>query len=161
MRTIVVELACMTLWTVACAGHPDGSGAGVDAAPTIDAPEDVSMKMLVVRGAAGVENLVYVSPDGEKSLSSTGGTPLCGDKIFCDSPPSTVATRFPFIDVLDSSTAVFLDAAGPAVYSVELYAQRAIGWRGRRAAWLSAVGFGIVLLNFVPVSYFFTTSHNF
>jgi ABC-type transport system involved in cytochrome c biogenesis permease subunit len=48
-----------------------------------------------------------------------------------------------------------------AVYSFELYAQRAIGWRGRRAAWLSFVGFGIVLLNFVPVSYFFTTSHNF
>ncbi len=48
-----------------------------------------------------------------------------------------------------------------AVYSFELYAQRAIGWRGRRAAWLSAVGFGIVLLNFVPVSYFFTTAHNF
>jgi ABC-type transport system involved in cytochrome c biogenesis permease subunit len=47
------------------------------------------------------------------------------------------------------------------VYSFELYAQRAIGWRGRRAAWLSAVGFAIVLLNFVPVSYFFTTSHNF
>jgi ABC-type uncharacterized transport system permease subunit len=48
-----------------------------------------------------------------------------------------------------------------AVYSFELFAQRAIGWRGRRAAWLSAVGFGIVLLNLVPVSYFFTTSHNF
>ncbi len=48
-----------------------------------------------------------------------------------------------------------------AVYSFELYAQRGMGWRGRRAAWLSAVGFGIVLLNFVPVSYFFTTSHNF
>jgi len=48
-----------------------------------------------------------------------------------------------------------------AVYSFEIFAQRAIGWRGRRAAWLSAVGFGIVLLNFVPVSYFFTTSHNF
>jgi ABC-type uncharacterized transport system permease subunit len=48
-----------------------------------------------------------------------------------------------------------------AVYSFELYAQRAIGWRGRRAAWLSAVGFAIVLLNFVPVSYFFTNSHNF
>jgi ABC-type transport system involved in cytochrome c biogenesis permease subunit len=47
------------------------------------------------------------------------------------------------------------------VYSFELYAQRAIGWRGRRAAWLSAVGFGIVMLNFVPVSYFFTNSHNF
>jgi ABC-type uncharacterized transport system permease subunit len=48
-----------------------------------------------------------------------------------------------------------------AVYSFELYAQRAIGWRGRRAAWLSAVGFIIVLLNFVPISYFFTKSHNF
>jgi ABC-type uncharacterized transport system permease subunit len=48
-----------------------------------------------------------------------------------------------------------------AVYSFELYAQRAIGWRGRRAAWLSSVGFGIVLLNFVAVSYFFTTTHNF
>ena len=48
-----------------------------------------------------------------------------------------------------------------AVYSFELYAQRAIGWRGRRAALLSAIGFGIVLLNFVPVSYLFTTSHNF
>jgi ABC-type transport system involved in cytochrome c biogenesis permease subunit len=48
-----------------------------------------------------------------------------------------------------------------AVYSFEIYAQRAIGWGGRRAAWLSAVGFAIVLLNFVPVSYFFTTSHNF
>ena len=48
-----------------------------------------------------------------------------------------------------------------AVYSFELYAQRAIGWRGRRAALLSAIGFGIVLLNFVPVSYFLTTSHNF
>ena len=47
-----------------------------------------------------------------------------------------------------------------AVYSFELYSQR-IGWRGRKAAWFSAVGFGIVLLNFVAVSYFFTTSHNF
>jgi ABC-type uncharacterized transport system permease subunit len=48
-----------------------------------------------------------------------------------------------------------------AVYSFELFARRAIGWRGRRAAWLSAIGFAIVLLNFVPVSYFFTRSHNF
>lgn len=47
------------------------------------------------------------------------------------------------------------------VYSFELIAQRAIGWRGRRAAWLSALAFVIVLLNFVPVSYFLTKSHNF
>src|SRR5918996_1425413 len=41
-----------------------------------------------------------------------------------------------------------------AVYSFELYAQRAIGWRGRRAAWLSAVGFGILVLEIVARSYF-------
>src|SRR2546425_10799645 len=48
-----------------------------------------------------------------------------------------------------------------AVYSFELFAARRIGWGGRRAAYLSAVGFAIVLLNFVPISYFLTKSHNF
>ena len=38
---------------------------------------------------------------------------------------------------------------------------RTMGWSGRRAAWLSALGFAIVLLNFVPISYFVTTSHTF
>ncbi|MFI5179293.1 MAG: inner membrane protein YpjD [Vicinamibacterales bacterium] len=47
------------------------------------------------------------------------------------------------------------------VYSFELFAARRIGWGGRRTAYLSAVGFAIVLLNFVPVSYFWTSSHNF
>ena len=47
------------------------------------------------------------------------------------------------------------------VYSFELYARRAIGWSGKRAAWLSAVGFSIILLNLVPVGYFLTDSHNF
>ena len=47
------------------------------------------------------------------------------------------------------------------VYSFELFAARRIGWGGRRAAYLSAFGFVIVLLNFVPVSYFLTRSHNF
>src|SRR5215467_8997208 len=47
------------------------------------------------------------------------------------------------------------------VYSFELFAARRIGWGGRRAAYLSALGFAIVLLNFVPISYFFTSSHNF
>jgi ABC-type transport system involved in cytochrome c biogenesis permease subunit len=56
---------------------------------------------------------------------------------------------------------IFVAVLSWVLYSFEIYAQRAIGWRGRRAAWLSAVGFAIVLLNFVPVSYFFTTSHNF
>ena len=47
-----------------------------------------------------------------------------------------------------------------AVYSFEVAARR-MGWGGRRAAYLSALGFVLVLLNFVPVSYFFTSSHDF
>jgi ABC-type transport system involved in cytochrome c biogenesis permease subunit len=47
------------------------------------------------------------------------------------------------------------------VYSFELFAARRIGWGGRRAAYLSAIGFAIVLLNFVPISYFLTRSHDF
>jgi len=47
------------------------------------------------------------------------------------------------------------------VYSFEVFAARRIGWGGRRAAYLSALGFAIVLLNFVPISYFLTRSHDF
>jgi ABC-type uncharacterized transport system permease subunit len=48
-----------------------------------------------------------------------------------------------------------------AVYSFEVFGARRIGWGGRRTAYLSALGFTIVLLNFVPISYFLTTSHDF
>jgi ABC-type transport system involved in cytochrome c biogenesis permease subunit len=48
-----------------------------------------------------------------------------------------------------------------AVYSFAMVARRTMGWSGRRAAWLSAVGFTIVLLNFLPLNYFVTTSHTF
>jgi ABC-type transport system involved in cytochrome c biogenesis permease subunit len=48
-----------------------------------------------------------------------------------------------------------------AVYSFAVFARQTLGWTGRRAAWLSALGFAIVLLNFLPVSYFVTTSHTF
>jgi len=48
-----------------------------------------------------------------------------------------------------------------AVYTFQLVARRAIGWRGRRAAYVSAIGFAIILLNFVLISYFLTDSHNF
>lgn len=47
------------------------------------------------------------------------------------------------------------------VYSFAMVARRAMGWSGRRAAWVSAVGFAIVLLNFLPINYFVTTSHTF
>jgi ABC-type transport system involved in cytochrome c biogenesis permease subunit len=56
---------------------------------------------------------------------------------------------------------IFIAVICWAVYSFELFAARRIGWGGRRAAYLSAIGFAIVLLNFVPVSYFMTKSHNF
>lgn len=48
-----------------------------------------------------------------------------------------------------------------AVYSFEAFAARRIGWGGRRVAYLSTLGFAIVLLNFVPISYFLTKSHDF
>ena len=47
------------------------------------------------------------------------------------------------------------------IYAFAVYARRAIGWSGHRAAWLSALAFIIVLLNFLPVGYFLTKSHNF
>ena len=47
------------------------------------------------------------------------------------------------------------------LYSFAMVARSAMGWTGRRAAWLSALGFGILLLNFLPINYFVTTSHTF
>jgi ABC-type transport system involved in cytochrome c biogenesis permease subunit len=48
-----------------------------------------------------------------------------------------------------------------AVYSFAVFARRTMGWNGRRAAWLSAFGYVIVLLNFLAISYFVQTSHTF
>jgi ABC-type transport system involved in cytochrome c biogenesis permease subunit len=56
---------------------------------------------------------------------------------------------------------IFLALVCWLVYSFETFAARRIGWGGRRAAYLSVLGFAIVLLNFVPVSYFLTKSHDF
>jgi ABC-type transport system involved in cytochrome c biogenesis permease subunit len=56
---------------------------------------------------------------------------------------------------------IFFAALTWALYSFAVFARRTMGWNGRRAAWLSALGFAIVLLNFLPVSYFVTTSHTF
>ena len=56
---------------------------------------------------------------------------------------------------------IFVTVLAWAVYSFAVLARRTMGWSGRRAAWLSALGFAIVLLNFLPISYFVTTSHTF
>ena len=47
------------------------------------------------------------------------------------------------------------------VYGVLLASRRWAGLTARHSAWLSAVGFALVLLNFLPVAYFFARSHNF
>jgi ABC-type transport system involved in cytochrome c biogenesis permease subunit len=56
---------------------------------------------------------------------------------------------------------IFVAIVSWLLYSFQLVARRTSGWTARRAAWLSAVGFGLVLVNFVPVGYFLTKSHNF
>ena len=56
---------------------------------------------------------------------------------------------------------IFVAVVTWVVYSFALLARRAMGWSGRRAAWLSAAGFAIVLLSFLPLNYFVTTSHTF
>jgi ABC-type transport system involved in cytochrome c biogenesis permease subunit len=48
-----------------------------------------------------------------------------------------------------------------AVYSFAVVARRMMGWTGRRAASVSTVGFVIVMLNFLLINYFVTTSHTF
>ena len=67
-------------------------------------------------------------------------------------------THVPAISLQDPKIVVALICW--AVYSFELFAARRIGWAGRRTAYLSALGFAIVLLNFVPISYL-TSSHRF
>jgi ABC-type transport system involved in cytochrome c biogenesis permease subunit len=56
---------------------------------------------------------------------------------------------------------IFIAVLTWAVYSFAMFARKTLGWTGRRAAWLSALGFVMVLLNLLPVSYFVTTSHTF
>jgi len=47
------------------------------------------------------------------------------------------------------------------VYSFAMLARPVMGWTGRRAAWLAALGFAMVLLNLVPFNYILSTSHTF
>ena len=60
-----------------------------------------------------------------------------------------------------SDPKIFVAVLTWGVYSFAMLARRTMGWTGRRAALLSALGFAIVLLNFLPISYFVTTSHTF
>ena len=74
-------------------------------------------------------------------------------------PQESADPRLRAMSVLDPK--IFVALICWVVYSFALFARHVIDWTGRRAAWLSAVGFAIVLLNLVPVGYFLTKSHNF
>lgn len=73
--------------------------------------------------------------------------------------PSSSDPRVQAMSLFDPK--IFIVLLSWLVYTFELYARRAIGWSGVRAAWLSALGFSIILLNLVPVGFFLTESHNF
>jgi len=73
--------------------------------------------------------------------------------------PGSADPRVQAMSLLDPK--IFVVLLCWVVYSFALYARRSIGWSGRRAALLSAIGFTILLLNFVPLGYFVTQSHNF
>ena len=91
-------------------------------------------------------------------LFLTAGLAVGGVWLF-QLQPETADPRVAAMTLLDPKISVVL--LSWTVYSFELYARRVIGSSGRRAAWLSAIGFSIVLLNLVPVGYFLTESHNF
>jgi ABC-type transport system involved in cytochrome c biogenesis permease subunit len=55
---------------------------------------------------------------------------------------------------------ILASAVSWAIYTFALYARRR-GVGGKRAAYISVIGFAIVLFNFVPIGYFLTRSHNF
>ena len=67
--------------------------------------------------------------------------------------------RVQAMSVLDPK--IFIALLCWVVYSFELYARRSVGRTGWRAARFSIIGFAIVLLNFLPVGYFLTRTHNF
>jgi ABC-type uncharacterized transport system permease subunit len=56
---------------------------------------------------------------------------------------------------------VFISVLTWVMYFFAVLARRTMGWAGRRASWLSAAGFVIVLLNFLAVTYLLETSHTF
>lgn len=56
---------------------------------------------------------------------------------------------------------IFLAMVSWLLYAFQLYARNVIGWGGKRAAWLSTLGFGSVLANLLAVTYLLHTSHTF
>jgi ABC-type uncharacterized transport system permease subunit len=47
------------------------------------------------------------------------------------------------------------------IYAFQIVARLQLGWSGKRTAWLSAVGFAVILVNLLPIAYLVDTSHAF
>jgi ABC-type transport system involved in cytochrome c biogenesis permease subunit len=86
---------------------------------------------------------------------------LVGGALWLRSVNVTMADdpRLPHMTITDPK--ILMALITWIVYGLLLATRRWAGLTARRAAWLSAVGFAIVLLNFLPVAYFFARSHNF
>jgi ABC-type uncharacterized transport system permease subunit len=81
---------------------------------------------------------------------------------FIWTPQARAYTDDPRIKAMSlADPTIFVAVLCWAVYSFEAWIARRMGWGGRRTAYLSALAFVFVLLNFVPISYFLTRSHNF
>lgn len=75
------------------------------------------------------------------------------------SPQMAGDPRLPHMTITDPK--ILIAVVTWLIYGGLLAARRWAGLTARRAAWLSAAGFALVLLNFLPVAYFFPRSHNF
>ena len=67
--------------------------------------------------------------------------------------------RLPHMTITDPKILIAVLTWG--IYGGLLASRRWAGLTARRTALISAVGFALVLLNFLPVAYFFARSHNF
>lgn len=88
----------------------------------------------------------------------TAGILIGGAWAMTNAVQTAADPRLRAMSIVDPKIMVALLCWG--IYSFHLLSRR-IGWSAKRSAWLSAIGFAIVLLNFIPVGFFLTRSHNF
>jgi ABC-type transport system involved in cytochrome c biogenesis permease subunit len=91
-------------------------------------------------------------------LFITAGIVVGGSWAMTSQVQTASDPRLQAMSIVDPKIIVALICWG--VYSFHLLSRR-IGGTAKRSAWLSAIGFAIVLLNFLPIGFFLTRSHNF
>ncbi len=107
---------------------------------------------LILRGAAGEEDLLYRTGSDTVQLTASGGRSICRDRPFCDAPPSGVLGRILFYDFMGSDHALYLEMSAPTEVKIrsvrldgseatELSAQLRLGdLNGSRPGWVYAFG---------------------